>query len=320
MVTVIIPNYNGEAHLRTLLPSLLNQTYKEFRLILADNGSSDDSGEYLKSQVPDSIIIRMGKNLGFAKAINEGIRYSLKNLDSKFILLLNNDIELEPDFISSGIRAFENHPDISFVAAKMLNYYNRDIIDGCGDTIKLNGGSPIARGFGEKDKGQYDTGEYVFGVCAGAGFYKTELFKTAGLMDEKFISYYEDFDLSFRAELMGFKAYYEPKAVCYHKRGATSEKFTRGYQTEMCERNLVLLRFKNYPISLYLLYQPLFLFSRIRRIVFFYRDYSFKVFFSAIKGYLKGILLIPRYIPERRRIQKTKKVSVKDLRSLFVYE
>jgi GT2 family glycosyltransferase len=244
----------------------------------------------------------------------------LEKLNSEYILLLNNDIELDPNFLKAGIEVFNKIPDVSFAAPKMLNYYNRDIIDSCGDTIRLRGGSPVSRGHEEKNQEKYNKGEYVFGVCAGAGFYKKELFETAGLMDEKFISYYEDFDLSFRAELLGFKAYFEPGAVCYHKRGATTSLFSRGYQTEMCERNLVLLRFKNYPLSLYILYQPLFLFSRIKRYIFFWRDYSFQVFFSAIKGYLKGVFLLFSYFPDRRKIQKTKKVFIKELKHLFIYD
>ena len=318
MITIIIPNYNGEEHLRTCIQSILIQSYKDYKVILVDNGSDDNSAGYVSKVLSDAIIIKMNYNAGFAKAVNEGIKYSLEKLDSEYILLLNNDIELDSKFLECGINVFKNIPDASFAATKMLNYFERDIIDDCGDTIKFKGGSPVARGHGEKDTGQYDKQDYVFGVCAGAGFYKKEIFEKAGLMDEKLIAYYEDFDFSFRAELFGFKAVYEPEAICYHKRGATSSFFHRGYQTEMCERNLVYLRFKNYPIAQYLLYQPLFFFSRARRIIFFWRDYSFSVFYSALKGYLKGIFTVLAYLPERRRIQKSKTAHIEELKKLFV--
>jgi GT2 family glycosyltransferase len=317
LITIIIPNYNGESHLRTFIPSLLNQTYRDYQLILVDNGSEDNSKDYIKETVSNSIIIELDHNSGFARAVNEGIKFSLNNINAEYILLLNNDIELDKNFLQAGINAFKNVPDASFIATKMLNYFEREIIDDCGDSIRLVGGSPIARGHEEKDTGQYDKGEYIFGVCAGAGFYKKELFETVGLMDERFIAYYEDFDFSFRAELMGFKAYYEPRVICYHKRGGTSSLFTKGYQTEMCERNLILLRFKNYPLSIYILYQPLFLVSRLRRYLFFYIDYSYKIFFSAIKGYIRGTFMIFSYIPERFRIQRSRKISVKQIKDLL---
>jgi GT2 family glycosyltransferase len=318
LITIIIPNYNGEKHLQTCLPSILNQTYNEFKLILVDNNSDDGSIGYTSKTLPEAIIIRLNYNSGFAKAINEGIRYSLKNFNSEYFLLLNNDIELDLKFLEFAVNDFKNMPEVSFIAVKMLNYFNRNIIDDCGDSIKFDGGSPQARGHGEIDIGQYENREFVFGVCAGAGFYRKEIFENAGLFDEKFIAYYEDFDLSFRAELMGYKALYEPKAICYHKRGGTSTLFSTGYQTELCERNLVFLRFKNYPVSLYLLYQPLFLIARLKRYLFFYKDYSFRIFFCAVKGYFRGIFTVLSLFPERIKTQKSKIVSINSLRHLFI--
>ena len=317
MVTIIIPNYNGESHLRTCIPSIIKQTYREFVLVLVDNGSTDNSIAYVKENLPGSVIIQLKTNTGFAKAVNEGIKYSSGKLNSEIILLLNNDIELDENFLKAGVDTFKNNPDVSFVASKMLNYNDRNIIDDCGDSIRLKGGSPVARGHDEKDSEKYKKEDYVFGVCAGAGFYKKELFDNVGLMDERFIAYYEDFDLSFRAELLGYKAYFQPKAICYHKRGGTSSLMKKGYQTELCERNLVLFRFKNYPLPIYLLYQPLFFFSRLKRIIFFWRDYGFTIFYSAIKGYLRGIFIMPAFTGNRFKIQKNKKVSIKKLSNLF---
>ncbi len=317
MISIIIPNLNGIPHLETLFPSLKAQSYKDFNLVLADNGSNDDSVEFTIKEFPEAHVIKIGYNSGFAKAINEGIKYSLKNLDPDHILLLNNDIELAPDFLQILIDTFERHKDASSVAVKMLNYYNRDIIDDCGDFVKAGGGSPLARGNGEKDTGQYDKEEYIFGACAGAAIYKKDVFENAALFDEKFFAYYEDIDLSFRLQLLGYKCFYQPKAVCYHKRGGTSSVATHGFQTEMCERNLVLMRFKNYPFSIYLLYQPLFFAARIIRYYGFIRYHSFSIFLRALKGYLRGSFLLITMLPERFRIQKKKVVSAAYIRSMF---
>ena len=101
------------------------------------------------------------------------------------------------------------------------------MIDDTGDFIKSFGGSPLVRGRGEKTSDQYDKPDLFFGACAGAAFYKTELFEKAGMFDEDFFAYLEDVDLSFRFQLSGFKCYYNPEIICYHKRGETTKNFYR---------------------------------------------------------------------------------------------
>lgn len=318
MISIVIPNYNGLEHLKTCYASLKRQTMQNFTVILSDNGSTDDSAKFTKEQFPKSAVIKIGYNSGFAKAVNEGIKYSINNTPSEYILLLNNDIEMADSFLDTAIKALEKNKDASFLAVKMLNYYNRNTIDDCGDFIKAGGGSPLARGHGETDSGQYDKAEYIFGACAGAAVYRKELFKAIGFFDERFFAYYEDIDLSFRAQLAGFKCYYEPLAVCYHKRGGTSSVATHGFQTEMCERNLVIMRFKNYPLSVYLAYQPLFFIARIKRYYMFIKDHSFLIFLRALKGYIRGSFKLFTFIPDRIRIQSSSKTTSAYIKGMFV--
>lgn len=317
MISIIIPNYNGAEHLKTCYDSLKKQSYGDFIVILCDNGSKDNSVAYTKEQFPEAAVIEIGYNSGFAKAVNEGIKYSINKTKADYILLLNNDIELAPDFLQTAVDSFAQNPDVSMLAVKMLNYYDRTKIDDCGDFIKANGGSPFARGHGETDNGQYDKSEYIFGACAGAAFYKPEIFNSIGYFDETFFAYFEDIDFSFRAQLRGYKCLYEPKAVCYHKRGGTSSIATHGFQTEMCERNLVLMRVKNYPLSTYILYQPLFFIARIKRFYAFLRHYSFIIFLRGLKGYLRGQILWFTMLGKRFRIQSQKKVTTAYIKSLF---
>ena len=317
MLSIIIPNFNGVEHLKTCYPSLFAQSFQDFKVILVDNGSTDESVIYTQNSFPQIHIIRLGHNTGFAKAVNEGIKLSLQDSKIKFILLLNNDIELDHEFLQAGIDTFVNNNEASFIATKMLNYYERDKIDDCGDSIRAFGRIPFARGYGEKDVGLYDKGEFIFGASAGAGFYRKEIFEKAGLFDETFFAYYEDIDLSFRAQLLGFKCYYQPKAVCYHKRGGTTSVATHGFQTEQCERNLLLMRIKNYPLSLYIFFQPVFFIGRIVRYYRFLRDHSLSIFLHALKGYLRGTLLLIFQLPKRFRIQRNKVVSTQQIKMLF---
>ena len=319
MLAVIIPNYNGLNDLKSVFGSLSNQTYTDFKVILVDNGSSDESVNYTKSNFPDHKIISLEKNYGFSVAVNKGIKFSIGDLNPEYILLLNNDIELEPDFISKAIETFENIADADFIAVKMLNFFQRDVIDDTGDFIKSFGGSPLVRGRGEKDFGQYDKPGFIFGACAGAAFYKTELFEKAGMFDEDFFAYLEDVDLSFRFQLSGFKCYYNPEIICYHKRGETTKNFT-GWETYFSEKNLVSLRLKNYPLSVYLKYSPLFFISRVKRFIKFFFKYPGGVFKSAFTGYLKGLSEVPSAVKKRKIIQKERKVTSAYIEGLFYRE
>ncbi|MEO8209283.1 MAG: glycosyltransferase family 2 protein [bacterium] len=317
MISIVIPNFNGVKDLKTVFESISNQTYSNYKVILVDNGSDDESVSYTEKHFPSHMIIRLDKNYGFSKAVNHGVKYAINELNSDYILLLNNDIELSNTFLDEAVKTFSDVNDAGFIAVKMMNYFDRSIIDNTGDFIKSNGGSPLMRGFGETDTGQYDKPGYIFGACAGAAFYRIQLFKDAGLFDEDFFAYLEDVDLSFRFQLAGYKCYYNPKIICYHKRGETTKKFS-GWETYYTEKNLVSLRLKNYPSIIYLKYFPLFFISRVRRFLKFFLKYPADVFKSAIKGYAKGVTEIPSAYKKRRQIQKNKKVSSKYIESLFV--
>lgn len=314
MIYIVIPNYNGLRHLKDCFDSLRNQSYKEFKIILVDNNSMDDSIDYTNQNYPEIITLKLSTNTGFAKAVNAGIKYALKDGSVKYIVLLNNDIECDINFIAELKKGIEEN-DCGSCASKMFNFYDRKVIDDTGDFIKRKG-SPFARGHAELDKGQYDKPEYIFGACAGAAIYKREIFEKVGLFDEDFFAYYEDIDFDFRMQLAGFKCYYNPLAVCYHKRGATTRDKI-GFETMLCEKNLVAVRLKNYPFSLLVKYGPYFFLARFRRYYFFYRDYSFKVLKSAVVGYFKGLKEIPKSLRKRKKIQRNKVVNNTYIESLF---
>ncbi len=314
MISVIIPNLNGQHHLKTCFDSLRAQTLNDFITVLIDNNSTDDSVKFTEENYPEISIIRNNENNGFAKAVNQGIKYSLEEIKPDYIILLNNDTECDKDFLKEMISGFKSE-DTGSVACKMLNFTDRKLIDDTGDFIKMKG-SPYARGFGETDNGQYDEPEFIFGACAGASAYRSEVFSAAGFFDEDFFAYYEDVDFSFRLQLAGYKCFYNPKAVVYHKRGATT-KSREGFQVMLCEKNLIALRLKNYPMSMLLTGLPFFCIVRLKRYLLFLINESFSVFISAVKGYIKGISEIPASIRKRKSVQKTRVVSADYLKSIL---
>jgi GT2 family glycosyltransferase len=283
---------------------------------MVDNGSDDDSVNFTKKNYHEVELITFNFNTGFAKAVNEGIKLALEKFNPSYILLLNNDIELGKNFFSIAADTFENVPEAGMIAVKMMNFYSRDIIDDTGNFITKKGGTPYPRGNAQKDIGQFDHGEFIFGACAGAAFYKKEVFKRVGFFDEDFFAYLEDIDFSFRAQLYGVKCFYQPKAVCYHKRGGSTISTYR-FQVKMNERNVVWLRIKNYPILLYILYQPLFVISRTIKFALLLKNHGPKIFTAVLWGYILGLSKIFNQIPKRMKIQKNKAVITKYILSLF---
>ncbi len=250
LVSIIILNWNGKQYLETCLSSLLRQTYSDIELILVDNGSSDGSVELVKSKYPGVIIVQHHKNLGFAVGVNSGILAS----SGKYIATINNDAEADKEWIASLVRVIGSDPDIGSCASKLLRYYERDTIDSAGIVIYQNGNA-YDRGGQEKDIGQYDSQEEVFGACAGAALYRKEMLDETGLFDEGYFAYFEDVDLSFRMQLFGWKCIFVPDAVVYHIHSATSKEQSP-FKIFYFERNKLWNMWKYFPVKLLMLQLP----------------------------------------------------------------
>ncbi len=231
MISVIIINHNGKEHLEACLKSLAAQTLgqDEFEVILVDNGSNDGSVEYLEANFPAVRVLKLTENTGFSKAANEGFRASLGEL----AVFLNNDTEAQPAWLSELKRAAEEHKNFAFFASKMLFFDRREIIDSAGDYFSVLGHG-VKRGHGQKDTGQFDREEEVFGACGGAAMCSRQAFLDAGGFDEKFFAYCEDVDLNFRLRRAGHKCLFVPAAVVYHKLGGTAkvQSDTHTYYTQ----------------------------------------------------------------------------------------
>jgi len=170
-VSVIIPNFNGEELLKDCLTSLKNQSFKEFEIILVDNNSTDNSLEYIENNFPKVRIIKLNKNFGFAKSINQGVKAS----KAKYVVFLNNDTEVEKNWLKNLVECVDNHPEVISVNSKLLNFYNRKIIDGMGILIN-EVGQARSIGWQQEDSGQYEEEQYIFGATGGASLFIREDF------------------------------------------------------------------------------------------------------------------------------------------------
>lgn len=310
-IYVVIPNWNGKELLKPCLDSVSNQAQK-VEVIVVDNGSSDGSVDFVKNRYPNVRVIELEKNYGFTGGVNAGIREALVN-KARYIALLNNDATVEPDWLDNLVIVANSDAKVGIVTSKILRS-DKKHLDSTGDFYSI-WGLPFPRGRNEIDRGQYDDKLEVFGASGGASLYKTSMLKEIGLFDQDFFAYFEDVDISFRAQLAGWKVHYESKAIVYHKVGATSSKlgnFARYHSV----KNIVILYTKNMPLKLYIKYLPLFGLQLLRMLVSSTLRGHLLTF---LKGFGSTIWRSPSTLKKRQQIQRSRKVSVSYIDSILYH-
>ncbi|MCP3138243.1 glycosyltransferase family 2 protein [Pyxidicoccus xibeiensis] len=241
-VSVIIVNFNGEKLLADCLGSLARQTYRDFEVIFVDNGSVDGSLARARELMPEAHFIPLQENTGFARGNNIGIAVAR----GTHIVLLNNDTEAEPRFLEELVRAAESHPKAGMVAPKILNFFDRALIDSVGGLVMCADGIAQGRGRGEQDTGQYDALEEVLLPSGCAALYRKAMLDEVGLFAEDFFAYCEDSDLGLRCRWAGYGAVSAPRAVVFHKYSASSSTYSP-WKLRLVERNHYLLTLRNFP-------------------------------------------------------------------------
>ena len=218
MISVIIPNWNGEAILPTCLDSLRRQSYREFEIIVVDNASTDTSCQVVWERYPEVRLVELPANLGLTGGVNAGIRQAR----GEAIALLNNDTEAEPHWLEALTQALQEHPEAGSVASKILLFDRRHIIHSAGDYYRRDG-IPGNRGVWQEDHGQYRPG-WVFGGCGGAVVYRRSLLEDVGLLDEDYFMYSEEVDLCYRLRRAGWEVWWVPGARVLHYGGQSSSQ------------------------------------------------------------------------------------------------
>ncbi|MFA4817323.1 MAG: glycosyltransferase family 2 protein [Parcubacteria group bacterium] len=227
---VIIANWNGKEYLENCLSALRNQTYKDFKTMLVDNGSSDESVFFVEKNYPEVELIKLDKNTGFAYANNLGIQKALADESIRYLITLNNDTRADENYLEKLVECAKNHPEAGSIQSKVLNFFEKSIIDSTGILIYPDM-SAINRGQKEKDERQFEKEEEIFGASASAALYAREMLEKVKLpgenyFDSDYFAYYEDVDLAWRLRLAGFSSFYCPKAVVYHVHSATGKNYS----------------------------------------------------------------------------------------------
>ncbi len=244
---VVILNWNGKKLLEKFLPVILKHTLNsETQVIVADNASSDDSVEYLKTHFRDVPLILFDKNYGFA----EGYNKALQQVNAEYVVLLNSDVETSEDWLSPLIEYLELHPCTAALQPKILAQKDRRFFEYAGAAggfiDKL--GYPFCRGrilnTVEPDEGQYDTAIPVFWATGACLCIRRSLFFEVGGFDARFFAHMEEIDLCWRLNARGYKVECLPQAVVYHVGAASLNKETPR-KTYLNFRNNLLMLYKN---------------------------------------------------------------------------
>ncbi len=316
-VSVVIPTHNGATprdgltYLEMVLSTLRRQSFRDFDVTVVDDGSTDGSRRYLEEQWPEVRVVALAGNSGFPKTVNAGIEAT----DGEYIALLNNDIELSPDWLEHLVGELDREPGLGFVTGKIVRYHERNVIEQVGQDLYTCGMfSP--RGLDADDSGQYEEPRRIVIATAAASIYRREAVVRAGGFDEDYFLYCEDADLCLRMVLQGFEGLYVPGPVAYHVRGGTTGQ-------ESDRTRFYLLR--NTPITLLKDFPGPILWRALPKIAAF-QAHQWRVARKGgfartlLRAYASFIRAIPSTLGKRRRVQRRRTTTVAAFGSLLLTE
>lgn len=269
-VSIIILNWNGKDDTVECLESLKKITYPNYNVVVVDNNSKGDDVKVLREMFGEFIqIIENNKNYEFAEGNNIGIRYALTK-GTDYILLLNNDTIVDPEFLSEMVKIAEDDSEIGIVGPKIYFYDKPDHIWFAGGNINMWRCKTWHADQGEIDNEQYDSLQEVDYITGCALLVKREVIETIGLLDPDYLSYYEDTDWCVRAKQRGYKIVYVPKAKLWHKGGSSTGGGNTSYdslfRSKRKGRNVILFMRKNAKLKHWLIF-PFFALADLVHII-----------------------------------------------------
>jgi len=244
-VSVVVVNWNRRDLLASCLASLQKQSFRDFEVIVVDNGSTDGSADWVADEWPAATLIRNSANQGFCAANNQGIRAAT----APFIALLNNDAEAEPGWLEALVSTIKSDARAGMIASKIVSFDDPSVIDKVGHLIYPDGQNR-GRASGLRDEGQFEQVEEVAWPDGAAALYRREMLDETGLFDEDFFAYADDAELGLRGRLAGWRCLYAPGAVVRHRLGSTLGRLSK-QRLYLIERNRIWLVAKLYPLRLW---------------------------------------------------------------------
>ena len=308
LLTVAVLTYDGRHLLEVILPSLARQRFRDFEVVVVDNGSRDGTAAWLRERWPEAQVISLPENVGVTAALNVCARAGRGQL----IGLFNNDLELEPDCLGELVAALREHPSAGWAGCKLMDFQHRELLDGAGDVFTW-AGTGGRRGHGQRDHGQFDSPQPIFGACGGAALYRRDALAQVGEFDEDFFAFYEDVDWNLRAQLAGFSCRYVPSAVAYHMGSATIGRGLSDFTRYHIWRNTLWIVAKDLPAGALARHAPQLLLGQMVNLAVAVRDRKLGVWWRVWRDALRGL---PRVLRKRRDVQARRRIGLDALEAL----
>ena len=309
-VAIVILNYNGKEYLEKFVPKVIRYS-SDCEVIIADNCSTDDSISYLETCYPELRLIEIPDNKGFSKGYN----YALKQVQAKYYVLLNSDVEVTPNWLVPIIEMMEQNILIAATQPKILAYARKDYFEyagaGGGQIDYL--GYPFCRGrifdILERDRGQYNDTAQIFWGSGACLFVRSDIYHQLGGLDDDFFAHMEEIDLCWRINSAGYKVMYNGQSTVYHVGGGTLTK-SNPQKTYLNFRNGLSLLLKNYKRGHLFTYLPIrILLDLVAAITFTLRG-SAKDGLAVIKALTHFVFRIPSNWKKRKQVQKLNRMEV----------
>ena len=309
LVSIIIVNYNGKTHLEECLSSLEKIDYKNYEIILVDNNSTDTSVEYVKNTYPSITIIKLNRNYGFAEPNNIGA----KNAKGDYLLFLNNDTTVNPNFISEMVNVLEQDPQIAICQSLLLKPNGE--VDSSGDFVDT-----LGRAYSSKNK--ENEVKKILSARGASMMVRKDSFWDLGGFDKRFFASFEDVDLGWRAWIWGYKIVLVPNSIVYHKGGQTVKQHLSEIRFHGVKNSLII-RLTNFETGL----ATTSIFKTLGVILFrksfglsLVEDHEEIFPLPSVKIILRGVMWVAKnfgyVLAKRKNVNSRRKRTTKDLLNL----
>ena len=301
-VTAIIVNWNDKDVIVECIQSLLDQNRNEIDIIVSDNGSKDDSVNFIRKHFPSIKIIENGENLGFGSAVNRGLGLA----KGDYLLFLNSDLKLHSKCVGELVKVLECDTNVGGTIPKILYIDQQNTINSLGVLINYTG-IAYPNLLGQKDSGYQEPFE---SACGGIFMLRREVYETVGGFDEDLFLYHEDHDLSWRIRLAGWHLKVVPQAIMHHH-----YKFNKGIlKYYSSEKNRLHILLKNMEVKTLVLIFPALItieFSQWLHAVLH------RWFLLKVKSYIEILKIFPRILIKRKKLKILRKVSDKEITRVY---
>lgn len=309
LASIILLSYNSLDDLAECIPSIIDQSYENYEIIIMDNSPTDECVEFVKSNYPSIKCIKTGSNLGYSGGNNNGQKYA----SGEYIVFMNPDTVADRDWLTNLIKPFETDREVSLTTSKVLMYGDKSRINACGIHTYFTG-LGFCRGLNMPST-KYSKPEEVSSVSGCSFAIRSEAFNKLNGFDPDFFLYIEDVDLSWRARLYGYKIMFVPDSILYHKFKLTLEPWKEYY----LERNRQILLLKNYSLRMLLFTSPALIVTEIitwgHAII-----HGMPFIKNKAQSYLWLFTHIGHILDKRHLIQNNRKIDDRDFFRLLEWE